>query len=229
MKRNYSYFIIKPDGIRFLNDICKNIEENFDSIKYYSIENFDETITKLYHKHFLTRKPSFKQSLQSYLWGLKELFGNYGVLALVSDTDTKYDGFMQKVFNTKLEIRKQFVNNNLGIITNYGEGQKNRIRILFEDGHEKVPRIMSDLGNHRINDMNVIHCPDPNLEDTLGELKILFDSGVINDKNLLTEELLQKMKKYQTGRIQADMKDDGYVGVIGPDISGFIQNEIEIN
>ena len=228
VKRNYSYFIIKPDGTRFLDEICHTIEHRYQSVRYYAIEDFKETIKKVYYKHFERKGENFKQSFQSYLYGIREIFGNYGIMVLLADSTGQYDELMQSVYRTKMEIREQYVNNNIGIVTNYGDWERNYIKMMSEDGQEQTPRIMNTLGTHRISDLNIIHCPDPNKEDTLKELNILLKSGVIDDKNMITEQMMQQMRRYQTASFQKDMRTKGYEGAIQPDISGFIKSEIQL-
>ena len=80
---------------------------------------------------------------------------------------------------------------------------------------------MEDLGNHRINNLNIIHSPDANIKVTLEELNTLLALGIIDDKNLITADLLNKMRKYKTVIFQNDMRDPNYEGPIQPDISGF--------
>lgn len=227
MKRNYSYFIIKPDGIRFLDDICEMIQTKYQSVRYYAIDDYEEVIKKLYYKHFETKGEKFAKSFQAYLWGLREFFGNYAVMALVADNRRGYEELVQDIFETKLEVRDKYVNNNIGIVTNYGEGQKNYIKIVDEDGSEKTPRIMNTLGTHRISDINTIHCPDPDKKVTLEELKILLDQGIIDDKNMITELTMNQMKKYKTAKFQEDMREKDYKWPLQPDISGFIKSEIQ--
>lgn len=52
MKRNYSYFIVKPDGIRYINEICKKIEEEFESVIYYNLDEFDDIDKKLNYENY---------------------------------------------------------------------------------------------------------------------------------------------------------------------------------
>ena len=52
MKRSYSYFIVKPDGIRYLDEILNDLEGKFQEIKYYAVDDFERLIKKLYHKHY---------------------------------------------------------------------------------------------------------------------------------------------------------------------------------
>lgn len=225
-KRNYSYFIIKPDGMRFLDEICDTLEGKYNSIRYYAIDDFAGIVKKLYHKYFEIKGKDFEKSFQSYLYGVNEIFGNQAILVLIADSTKQPEELMTSVYQTKMEIRKRHVNDNIGIVTNFGEGQKDYIRIVAEDGTERAPRIMNTWGTHRINNINIIHCPDPNKEDTLGELKILFDQGVIDDKNLIMDKMMKQMRRYQTAKFQRDMSERWYAGPIQPDISGFIKSEL---
>lgn len=228
MRRNYSYFIIKPDGIRFLDDICNTIEQKYQSVRYFAINDYEDIIRKLYYNHFARKGEKFSIPFTSYLYGLRELFGNYAIMVLVADSTTEYDELMKSIYDTKIEIRKKYVNNNVGIITDYGDGQKNYVKIVSEDGTEERPRIMNGLGRHRISDINIIHSPDPNLKDTIKELSILSQQGIIDDKNMIMEQMMQQMRKYRTAKFQEDMRAKGYGGGIQPDISGFIKSEIQM-
>lgn len=226
MKRYYSYFIIKPDGIRYIDDICSVIEEKHKSVKYYSINDFDKIIKKLYYKHYENKGEKFANSFDAYLYGLNELFGNESIMVLVSDNEKTYPELMQDVFDTKSQIRKTYVTDKIGIITDYGNIDESYIRFHTESGISQKPRIMSGIGKYRISDMNIIHCPNPNKEDTLTELKILIDEGIFDDKNLITNEMMSYIKRYKTASFQKDMREPDYIGAIQPDISGFIKGEI---
>ncbi len=224
-KRHYSYFVVKPDGIKFLDKICEDIEEKYESVRYYAISNFENIIKKLYHKHYEEKGEKFAESFESYLYGLKELFGNEAVLILVGDSKKTYQEVMQQTFDTKIELREKYVNDNVAFITNYGNREE-YIRLVSSDGKQQKPRKMDSCGSYRISDMNVIHCPDPTKEANLDELKILMDEGIIDDKNLITYDTISKMKRYQTANFQKDMREEGYVGEIKPDISGWVKSKI---
>lgn len=227
MKRSYNYFIIKPDGIRFLDDICNTLENKFSSIKYYAIDDYRDITEKLYYEHFKKGGPPFITSFRAYLYGLTQLFGNQALLALVSDKDRDYDELAKSVCDTKFALRRKYVNQNVAIVTNVGDGRRNHIRLINEDGKQEMPRIMKTLGSHRISDMNLIHSPDADKDTALIELDILLREGIIDDKNMVPIDMLQKMKKYRTISFQDDMKEKDYQGPIQPDISAFIRNEIK--
>ncbi len=229
MKNSYSYFIVKPDGVKYLDDICNTLEGQYAKIKYYAIDDYKDITKKLYYKHFESKGESFAKSFDSYLYGLTEIFGNQAILAVVAEDRNNLDELVHNIHETKTQIREKYVNHNVGIVTNYGEGIPNFIRFISEEGEVANPRIMKSLGIHRISDMNVIHSPDANKEDTLKELQILLDSGIIDDKNWINESMLNQMRKYHTVAFQEDMKEEGYEGEAKPDISGFVKNEIQSN
>lgn len=226
MKRYYSYFLIKPDGIRFLDDICKTIEENY-KVRYYAIRDFSSIVKKLYHANFKTRGEEFRKSFEAYLYGLINLFGNQTILAMVSGESQTYEQFVKGVYNTKIKIRDKHVNDNIGIVTNYGEVEENKIQLISRDGKTTSPRILKGFGHHRINNINIIHCPDADIRTTIDELNILEKQGIISDGNMITDKMMQDMKRYTTTNFQNDMYTEEYQGAIQPDISGFIKSRID--
>lgn len=222
---HYSYFLLKPDGIKYIKQICKQIESIYKSVKYYAVDDFESLIKKLYHRHYEEKGSKFKNSFDSYLYGLKETYGNESVLILIGDS-REYEDLVKSVADIKAEIRKKYANNNIGIVTNYGN-RRGYIRFISEDGEETSPRIMKELGSYRINDMNIIHSPNADKETTLEELDILIEEGIIDDRNLITFDMIKKMKKYQTVALQRDMKEPEYQGEIQPNISGWIKEQIK--
>ena len=227
MKRSYSYFIVKPDGIRYLDEILSDIEHTFQEIKYFAVDDFESLIKKLYYKHYETKGASFVESYDSYLYGIKEIFGNKALLAIISDRERSYSELSERIFFEKMKIRRKYINDNIGIITNYGDKKSNYVRYVDQNGNLKAPRILSEIGNIRINDMNIIHSPDPDEDTTKKELQIIIDNGILQDKNMLTPITLKNIREYGTFNFFNDMKKDNYQGNIGPDISGFIKSEID--
>ena len=221
---HYSYFLVKPDGVKFLDKICEDIEKKYESVRYYAVSDFENIIKKLYHKHYEKGGEKFANSFQSYLYGLREMFGNEAVLILVGDNKRTYEELMKSVLDTKFGIRDKYVNNNVGIVTNYGD-RTEYIKIVSSDGIKKT-RIMNEEGSYRISDMNILHCPDSIKSETLDELGILIDEGIIDDKNLITYDMIRMMKRYQTANFQRDMREQGYIGETKPDISGWVKGNI---
>ena len=44
VQRHYSYFLVKPDGIKRLDEICDEIEKKFQSVMYYAVEDFEISV-----------------------------------------------------------------------------------------------------------------------------------------------------------------------------------------
>ena len=227
MKRSYSYFIVKPDGIRYLDEILEDLEGKFQEIKYYAVDDFESLIKKLYHRHYEQKGSNFAKAYASYLYGIREIFGNKALLVLVGDREKTYEELSNDIFAEKTLIRQKYVNNNVGIITNLEDEQVNYVRYVDKRGKLKEPRILNGIGNIRINDMNIIHSPDPDEATTKEKLQIIINSGILQDKNLLTPDTIKKIREYGTFNFFNDMKKDDYQGNIGPDISGFIKSEID--
>lgn len=227
MKRSYSYFIVKPDGIRYLDEILEDLEGKFQEIKYYAVDDFESLIKKLYHRHYEQKGSDFAKAYASYLYGIREIFGNKALLVLVGDREKTYEELSNDIFAEKTLIRQKYINNNVGIITNLEDEQVNYVRYVDKRGKLKEPRILNGIGNIRINDMNIIHSPDPDEATTKEELQIIINSGILQDKNLLTPDTIKKIREYGTFNFFNDMKKDDYQGNIGPDISGFIKSEID--
>ncbi len=230
MKRNYSYFIVKPDGIRYLDEICKEIEKEFESIIYYTIDDFYDITKKLNFKNYEEKGEKFAKSFESYLYGERQIFGNKGLLVLIGDRRMSQQELADKVFQMKLDLRSKYQNDNIAIATNYEQeevDEKNYLKIISETGEQKDPRVLKGLGNHRISDLNTIHSPSPTIEDTVLELRILDEENIITEQNRIIPEIMEKIKKYNTLNITKDMREESYQGEIGPNISGFYSSQIE--
>ena len=228
MKNMYSYFLVKPDGIKFLPEIVEQLESEFQSIRYFKVEDFSKTIKSLYYRHYERKGKQFAQAYEQYLYGLNELFGNQALVALVSNQENKkenYTDFCKKVLNLKIKIRDEYASNNVGIITNFAnkDGKAiNRIQIVDENGNKEKQRIFKVKGNYRISDLNIIHCPDADVKTTIEELKILCQKGIIDDKNMISRQEIDNAIKYKS-----IYGSEANINEPKPDISGFFKDEIQ--
>lgn len=160
---------------------------------------------------------------------MKEIYNNLGILIVVGDQKMDYQELCDKVFETKLSVREKFTNENIGIATNLEEEDGNCIQITSKSGASEKMRCLRKDGYHRINDLNLIHCPDPNIPTTLTELDILLRNGVISDENLIKPDMLNNIARYRCSTYMEDMKREDYMGIQTPNISGFISNCVNEN
>lgn len=223
-KRLYSYFIIKPDGIRFVEEINKELNDNFNCVKYFKIDDFSTIIKKLYFRHYQKKGLAFASSFNQYLQASNDLYGNKAILAIVTDVNNENgEEFRQKVYDIKMKLRAELGMHNIRILSNNPEVKPNNyVRILDEDGNELKQRSFKEKGNYRINDLNVIHSPDSDTQSTVEELKILLDSNIMKEENIISEKSLQELLRFKT--IQGFQVDKNE---IKPNISGFINADIK--
>lgn len=226
--KHYSYFVIKPDGIRHMDKIIDEIHKGeFSSIYFYAIHDFENIIKKLYFKHYKEKGKDFKKGFESYLYGIKQIYNNFGILLVVGDDNRSYEELVKQVFETKMKVRDELVNDNIGIATNVPGEEENYIKIISKNGENKRIRCLNNPGFHRINDLNFIHCPDPKITTTLEELDILYNNGIISDENLISSDMIKKIIRYKCNNFIEDMREENYQGEVTPNISGFIRKSIK--
>ena len=221
-KRHYSYYVIRPDGIRFFKEICSSLEERFnnvDSIRFFKINDYGSTMRKLYYKNFEELPELFGKFLDTHIKSMKSLYGNEGILVVMSEvhkTEEEYNDFMQRVFKTKQFLRNKLMDPDIRLATKLqGEGLlKNKSSIAEMDGQEFELNLDKTLSR--------IHCPDDDEESTTGELKILLDSGILSNENMLGAVDIQNVIKY--GSIKGFNQDSEEQR---PDIAGFEKKRIE--
>ena len=200
-KRNYSYFIIKPDGIRFFDKIHDKLSSEFDTIKYFYIDDYRDLTRFVYAKHFKEKGESFSKGYYTYLDSLVSLYGNHALLAMIAVDREKesFDSLKRRVFDTKQALRKELIDPNVAIVSNTPtSGKQNRIMVVDEDGKEIRQRLFTKPGNYRINKFDVIHSPDLEEESTNQEIKMLVAAGVINYTNLIDSQSLREILKFKT-------------------------------
>lgn len=171
--RHYSYYIVKPDGVRHFKEIYSSLDrmfEGMESVRFFKIDNYLEIIKKLYYKLFQKYPETFPEAFNSFKTGISSLYGNEGILIIMSElhqSEKEYEDFRKKVLETKLAIREKIMDPNvrmLEIISNssslHGES------ILHLEGNKYRIDIPKSLSR--------IHCPEDNIEETENELKILL-------------------------------------------------------
>ena len=110
-----------------------------------------------------------------------------------------YDEFRNKVFDIKMRIRSEFSNSSVNLISNNNNRELNNYVKIIDDNGDELKHVYSGKkGNYRISKLNVIHCPDSDLQSTCEELKILCDNGVINEKNMLGNQSIADLLRFKT-------------------------------
>ena len=227
INRHYSYFLIKPDGIRKLREISQYIEEKeFDRIIYFAVNDWERLQKDLYEEHY--KKEGFADSYQAFIEAEKNLYGNKAIALLVASERGSYQELMDKVYQSKLDIRRKLAYK-IGLVTISDEQDKNKAnKILLSEKQGRVlkspKRFDNEHKKYRLSHLDVIHCPDPKKEVNLEELRKLFNQGVIKDENIISNELLRNIVKYKTAEFLQDQYENQ---IVTSNYTGHISNEIE--
>lgn len=218
--RHYSYYIVKPDGIRHFKQIHSYLREIFEgraSVRFFKINNYSEIIKKLYYKLFEKYPETFYEVFESFKTGINSFYGNEGILILVSElhqSEKEYDDFRKKVLKTKLSIREKIMDPNVRMVERISNSSTLQgDNILHLEGNKYRIDIAKSLSR--------IHCPEDNKEDTENELKILLESGIISNANMLGTDDIMNVIKY--GSIMGFNQDSQEHR---PDIATFERNKI---
>lgn len=160
----YGYLFSKPDSATYINEI-ESVIENFDLeiIKKYLINNFDEVALQFYQE----KDDDYKLIIKRHIDNLVYLFGK-GALIYVLDGDGSYQKLLDKIYNLKLEIRRQF-----------GFTEKEHGYILRDDN---------------VSHLNLCHCPDPLISLFERDLSIIENL----DKLELSNSEHKILKKYRS-------------------------------
>jgi len=212
-KQHYSYFLIKPDGIRYFKQIREKIDsKGLEGEAYYEVNNGEKLQKYLYEEHYASKEGTdFAESYQAFIEAEKMLFGNKGIIVLVSSGKGSYQDLIDTVYNTKLEIRKE-LGYRVGLVTmQRRSADANQVVLIDQKKNIKKCKKFDEEGvRYRLNHLDVIHCPDPTRLATLEELIKLLKQGVIKDKNLISFKLMANIDKYKSAEFIGDEEyDDG--------------------
>lgn len=181
-KLDCSYFIIKPDGLRHIKNIYSFIESfinSCDQVYFYKIDNFSVLIKKLYYKLFTIKEMEFDKKFDYLIETLKSLYGNKAILIIMyknNKSEEEYIQFINEIYKLKHQIRENIMNTDIRIMIKTNSDEKLSDSIIFNNENYFVA--LSKL-------LSVIHCPEPNVEETMTEMRILFEDGVICNKNII--------------------------------------------
>jgi len=89
---------------------------------------------------------------------------------------------------------------------NIHKNENQTIEILTESGKILKKDSMNQKGTFMIFSINEIHSPDITFEDTINELKTLYNYGIFNYENVLTDGILENIKRYGSYEFLKDLK-----------------------
>lgn len=161
----YGYLFLKPDSATYINEIESVIEDfDLEIIKKYLINNFDEVALQFYQE----KDDDYKLIIKRHIDNLVYLFGS-DALIYVLDGDGSYQKLLDKIYNLKLEIRRQF-----------GFTEKEHGYILRDDN---------------VSHLNLCHCSDPLISLFERDLSIIENLDKIELSNS-EHKILKKYRSY---------------------------------
>lgn len=200
----YSYFIVKPNGIRhFKPYVDELIAQKFKILDFFAIHDY-ETINIALHP-----TPKEQRHIVPINNMFKTLYSNNAILILVAKSHITYDDFVNQVCNFKKNVRTRFEDSSLSYVfdvANLLDDQQNQeLKIIGVDGKECSKREMNHKGTFLVFSVNSLHSPDPSVDVTISEMQLLKRSGIFTDKNIIPDVLVKAMLKYDTFAFLKDM------------------------
>lgn len=203
---NSSYIMIKPDGLRYLNQIERMVlQGGFEINGRYSVTNWEKVAHKVYEKCIRERDELFEKEFLCHIWLNKYLFGNYAIV-LILKKDKCYDKILlEEIMKVKSRIRTNFNASKNGTFIIALDMKKidipsesierGYLSIATEDEIKVFDSTISQKGMFNSFFLQYVHCPDANIEDAKNELGILCDMNVISFENKINDDEWNMMKK----------------------------------
>lgn len=201
----YSYMIVKPNGERHFSIIITLIQNSGVYIEgIYKIDDY-EYVNILLHP---------EKEKQKYILPInrvyKDYYSNNAILILVSESNISYGGFISKIVELKLEIRRKYDYNYMAYtldISRIGmQYNGETLRIVNKFNVEVAKQKMNEKGTFLVISINEIHSPDYNIENTINELMLLFNSKIISEENEIHNNTMELIKKYGTFSFLQDLR-----------------------
>lgn len=200
----YNFIIIKPNGARHLKIYINELNrQKIDILGFFAIHNHEEVnlslhITERERNHILPINKMFN-----------DFYGNCAVLVLIGEKNILYQDFVSKIYNFKWHARslveKKYISYvfDTSSILGFNEGQV--LKVINKDGNEVSKYEMNEPGSFMVTLPNSLHSPDNNVEMTIHELQIIYQMGIINRNNIISDDILHRITKYNSMEMLKDM------------------------
>lgn len=200
----YSYLIVKPNGNRHLDTFMKELEkQKFRIVKCFAIRDF-ETINVALHnterekRHIIPINKMFC-----------DFYGNYAILIVVSKRNITYENFVIDVQNFKTTVRRIFEYDYISYvfeaskILGYNEGE--RLIVLNKNNQIVEQKEMNHEGTYMVFSINSIHSPEPNIDITIQEFKLLRSLKIFTSDNVIPDTIVKSMRRYNSFSFLKDL------------------------
>jgi len=204
-----NYFMIKPDGAKYLNEVMEMLETENIKVFFFALRDWERVASILYDAH-MEWTPNFSKIFKAYANVLRELYTNMGIVGVVIDTDPEINN---KLFNLKCKVRANHRNGQFIVLSDFckmggreiEDLPKTTFEVITESGKKVKIKGINTKGFHSVHDLNILHCPDPVDKKIERELKVLSSSGVLDKGNILTPKILKEIIHYETFNFIKDL------------------------
>lgn len=196
LERIRPYTIVKPDGIRYLQELEQTLQENRINItSIFSIKDWGVTARAIYEPQLRSSDRAFNVGFETHLWLTQHLFGNRGLLLILEvqkdiKTLAEQVSFVYRVRNLFRDKLSESIKGTFVIAVNLdrlhgevytGAGKPGQLGVLNQ-GSFFVPLVEVN-SNGRWDDhyFKYIHTPD-----SLVELE--YEWGALVKQEVITRE-----------------------------------------
>lgn len=200
----YSYMILKPNSARHFHAIMRELErQKFEIINCFAIHDY-ETVNMALHPDSKVSKYLIPISRMYH-----DFYGNYAIMVMIGKQKIYYEDFVTQVCRLKMAIRARFKVDYVAYAFDTSkmgrENEEQMLKIIGKNGEEVKKDSMNEPGTYMVFLTNEIHSPDANVQETVDELALLRNIGVISDENIIPKGLIQSMMRYETYAYLKDM------------------------
>lgn len=177
--RDFTYVIIKPDGMSLIGDILKELEnDDIEVIAKYKVTDFDRLAVPLY-----LDDEAILRGNAPIIIGINHIFKQkYGTVATIllirSKRAEPIEDFIIRVCCLKKEIRRRYIGGYVSYVGSVESDDYNEYNIPFSTSLAKK-RCISDNGYIYQFQLNGLHSPD-NRAAFDREIAVLEEYGVFN-------------------------------------------------
>lgn len=196
LERIRPYTIVKPDGIRYLQELEQTLQENRINItSIFSIRDWEAIARVIYEPQLRSSDRAFNVGFETHLWLTQHLFGNRGLLLILevqenTKTIAEQALFVHKVRNLFRDKLSESIKGTFVIAVNLdrlhgevytGAGRPGQLGVLDQDSF--FMPLIDVHSNGRWDDhyFKYIHTPD-------GLAELEYEWGVLIKQGIITKE-----------------------------------------
>lgn len=201
----YSFLIIKPSGAKHIKPYLSELKRrDIDVLGMFAIHNHEEVNLAL---HLTERERSHIVPINKMFL---DFYGDSAILVLIRKRNITYTDFVSEIYDYKWAARrlveKPYITYVFDTTNILGINRYEELKVIDKNGNEVDKYEMNHSGSFMVTLPNSLHTPDADVEDTVKELFVIRDLGLVCVENIITNEMLSKIIYYNTMEMLKDME-----------------------